>query len=150
MVCFGPNDVLALYLWSITMSLNGTFAIYKGKEYEVSQSRKANTDGLLVLLSRDEADLAYGFERDAIVEDIFKKTVDVDSVEDYFKRKAFGTYKGHEFDVEESNNDKDYYLWACMNPAAIELDFNMIGKYEYEKRVSKDEVNVRFEIERLK
>lgn len=132
------------------MSLNGTFAVYNGKEYEVSQSRKANTDGQLVLLSRDEADLEYGFERDAIVEDFYKKTVNIDNVEDYFKRKAFATYKGHEFDVEESNNDKDYYLWACMNQAAIELDFNMIGKYEYEKRVSKDEVIIRFDIERLK
>ena len=133
------------------MSLNGTFAIYKGKEYEVSQSRKASTDRQLVLLRRDEADLENGFERDIIVEDIFEKTVYVDSVEDYFKRKAFGTYKGHEFDVEEGNSDKNYYyLWAFMNNAAVELGFDMIGKYEYEKRVSKDEVTVRFEIEKLK
>ncbi len=115
------------------MVLHGTFATYKGKEYEAR--RKKGQIGLIIRDQLNEEGFALNDKGTAYV-----KYVDASCVDSYYSKQLVGTYKECVFDIM-AQDEENFILYACLDRNALKLDFEQVGKYEFEKKVNKSEVS---------
>lgn len=82
----------------------------------------------------------------------YELEVSLDEVEQYYRKQLWGIYKGHTLDIIYENGDEYCLSGGHINDYRIieELEFQMVGRLEYEKMVPKSEMErVWWEIEEL-
>ncbi|OSI13726.1 hypothetical protein BWD09_12730 [Neisseria dentiae] len=131
------------------MALRDAFyTIYKSKEYRVTRR-----NGLAHLISNDPNDLNNGFiERkpdESLNPRIFVKTVTPSEIGDIYEISTYALFQGFEFPIKYEENG-EYILVSDYNPSVEKLNFIRVDKYEYEKTVKKEELDLIYEKKTLR
>ncbi len=125
------------------MSIRCTFyTIYHGKEYRV-----VNRDGFARLISHDINDLEDGFVESEPYNGLrcFIKMVPPSEIGDVYKISTYTLYQGYEFWIKWAG-DGNYILKGNNNTVLMEkLDFKRVDKYDYEKIVKQEDVDLVYE-----
>ncbi|OSI14277.1 hypothetical protein BWD09_10985 [Neisseria dentiae] len=130
---------------------NSIYTTYNGKEYRV-----VRRDGYARLISNDVIDLENGFTEREPEENlnprIFFKMVSPEEVGDVYSIKPFCLYQGYEFFILREENG--HYILSESHtvtggPLIEKFDFKRVGKYEYEKAVKKEDVDLVYEKKEL-
>jgi hypothetical protein len=126
---------------------NGTYAVYKGKEFRANYSGKGN----FLLISKDIKDLKYGFSPDPRNKGYYVKTVAKSDLDEVFKIRPRTIYKGDEFQALEVKKNgveiPDRILLVTPNKdIGDKHGFSMRDFGMYVKEVGLDEIDQLFEI----
>ncbi|STZ50654.1 hypothetical protein [Neisseria dentiae] len=129
------------------MIRNDTYTIYHDKEYRIW-----NNQGLGNLVSYDASDLNNGFAEykpeKQLNPRIFVKMVSPEEVGEVYSIKPYCLYQGYEFFILREENG--HYILSESHtvtggPLIEKFDFKRVGKYEYEKAVKKEDVDLVYE-----
>jgi hypothetical protein len=123
---------------------NGLYAIYCNKEYELII--RENT---YILFSTDDEDFinnGFTYYEDAsgnIDKEMFIKKVNSEEIDEVYKVRMYGVYKGHEFFIMRENNGE--VLITISSPREVEiaknLGFKFVEPFVYDKKVLIEELD---------
>lgn len=114
---------------------NSTFALYKNVEYKAHLDFHTNK---IKLVSTDSKDLQAGFEERSPGKYI--KVVSSQELQSAYTVRSFALYQGTQFQVIKISNDDILLYHSGPSPRAEQLGFQMVDRMEYEKVVSRSEL----------
>jgi hypothetical protein len=117
------------------MIRNDIYCLYKGKEYRLVHK----ADGTYEIVTKNQFDVDEAF--DFYQNDIYRKQIELDEVEEVYSINSFAVYNGDIFGVSRPLG-VDVELYTSNVELAVENRMNQIGKSEYVKIVSQSEVEV--------
>jgi len=117
------------------MIRNGTYCLYKGKEYRFVQ--KAN--GTYEIVTKDKSKIDESF--DFYQYEVYRKQVNLDDIDEIYSIKSFAVYNGNIFAIIRSVGG-DPELFTSKIELAEENKMEIIGSNEFSKVVPKSEVHV--------
>lgn len=117
------------------MIRNDIYCLYKGKEYRLVHKAVGTYE--IVTKNQFDVDEAFDFYQN----EIYRKQVELDEVEEVYSINSFAVYNGDIFGVSRSLG-VDVELYTSNIDLAVENRMNQIGKGEYVKIVSQSEVEV--------
>lgn len=117
------------------MIRNDIYCLYKGKEYRLVHM----VDGTYEIVTKNQFDVDETF--DFYQNEIYRKQVELEEVEEVYSINSFAVYRGDIFGVSRSLG-VDVELYTSNIDLAVENRMNQIGKSEYVKIVSQSEVEV--------
>lgn len=117
------------------MIRNDIYCLYKGKEYRFVH--KANGTYEIVTKNKSNIDESFDFYQN----EIYRKQVELDEIEDIYSINSFAVYKGEIFAVRPTVGC-DVELYTSNMELATENKMNQIGKSEFIKVVSISQVEV--------
>ncbi|OSI13989.1 hypothetical protein BWD09_11790 [Neisseria dentiae] len=120
------------------------YTMYEGKEYRI-----ARIDGHYEIITNDVEALNSGFieykPEENLNPRIFFKMVSPEEVGDVYKISTYALYQGYEFWIKWAG-DGNYILKGNNNTVLMEkLDFKRVDKYDYEKIVKQEDVDLVYE-----
>ena len=120
----------------------GCYAVYNGKVYEAELWSELNKKGIIMIISKDDADLKKGFVRDKKFGTI--KKVKRDELIDAYYIQNFVKIQGIKVKVigEEEDNIS---IYSNDYNAFRKLNMNQFEPFVYVKLVKKDEIEEEFE-----
>lgn len=121
------------------MIKKGEYGIYKGEEYSIIPEGS----GKVTLRTRDKASAQNGFQAAGLKKNVFIKQIDQSELESAYEYKLSASYRGEEFAIEGVNEENGTIILKSMDPESVDkLGFSSLGKYEYIKKVSVDDVQI--------
>jgi len=117
------------------MIRNDIYCLYKGKEFRFVHK----VDGTYEIVTKNKFNIDESF--DFYQNEIYRKQIELDEIEDVYSINSFAVYKGEIFAVSRSIGS-DVELYTSNIELAKENNMNQIGKSEFIKVVSKTEVEV--------
>ncbi|KEZ47627.1 MULTISPECIES: hypothetical protein [Metabacillus] len=121
------------------MIKKGEYGIYKGEEYSIIPEGS----GKVTLRTRDKASAQNGFQAAGLKKNVFIKQIDQSELENAYEYKLSANYRGQEFAIEGVNEENGTIILKSMDPESVDkLGFSSLGKYEYIKKVSVDDVQI--------
>lgn len=130
---------------------NDIYTLYKGKECRIGR-----VDGHYEIVSYEVESLDLGFTEYKPEENlnprIFFKMVSPEEVGEVYSIKPYCLYQGYEFFILREENG--HYILSESHtvtggPLIEKFDFKRVGKYEYEKAVKKEDVDLVYEKKEL-
>ena len=125
------------------MIRNDIYCLYKGKEYRFVHK----ADGTYEIVTKKKFNIDESF--DFYQNEIYRKQIKLDEIEDVYSINSFDVYKEEIFAVSRSIGS-DVELYTSNIELAKENSMNQIGKSEFIKVVSKWEVEFFEEKKQLK
>lgn len=119
---------------------NDSYAIYQGKEYKAGRRFRETK---IVLFSRDNAELNFGFEEFA--NGRYRKEVEPSEIESAYDVISLALYQGTPFQVMKITGDDILLYHSGPSSRAEELGFRMVDRFEYEKEIHRSELEKMWE-----
>lgn len=123
---------------------NGTYAIYKGKKYNLGKR-----DGEFInLVSRNRGDTKAGFVQKDNFPTYFIKKIEIANLEAVYNLKSYALYRGYRFQIVGSKGN-EIIIFTADDKIAEQCNMECLGRREYKRFIDKSEVEIIKEVEEI-